>query len=139
MNAMHAKVKIKNDGKLSVRKKSAAIKKCMVRTMKRKNASKFLKSANGFSGKSSTKPEEARVMSSTECAMKTLTNTLHWTFKQIHDEMTPFFEMKGSSDASGQVTNVLAPIEEKIAMTFQQDICHVADELKREFCNFHME
>ena len=79
------------------------------------------------------------MMSSTECAMKTMTNTLHWAFNHIHDETTQFLEKIGIVDASGRVTNVLSPIEEKIAMDRQQKIWQAADELEREFCNFDIE
>ena len=124
---------------LSVRVKPTAMKKCVIRSMKRKRAPKLPDTVSGFVGKSSSKPEEVKVMFSTACAMKTVTDTLHWAFKHIHDETASIFGMKGIDDASERVTNVLAPIEEQIAMNLQQHICHVVDELKRETCSLNVE
>ena len=78
-------------------------------------------------------------MFSTACAMKTVTDTLHSAFKDIHDEIASMFETKGIVDASERVTNVLAPVEEKIAMNAQQHICDAADELKRVICSSQIE
>lgn len=119
--------------------KPTAMKKNMIWLMKREHAPKLSNSTNEFSGKSPSQPEEVRVMYSTACAMKTVTDALHWAFKHVHDETAPLFEMKGLADASGRVTSVLAPIEEKIATALQQDIFRAANELKREFCNFNIE
>ena len=139
MNTKHAKATTKRVGKLSARRKPTAMKKSLIRSMKRKRASKFPDSSNDFGGKYPSKFEEVRMMSSTECAMKTMTNTLHGAFKHIHDETAQFLEKIGIVDASGRVTNVLAPIEEKIAMDLQQKIWQAAAELEREFCNFDIE
>ena len=79
------------------------------------------------------------MMFSTACAMKTVTDTLHSAFKDIHDEIASMFETKGIVDASERVTNVLAPVEEKIAMNVQQHICDAADDLKRVICSSNIE
>ena len=122
---------------LSLSIKPSTMKKCAIRSMKRKRAPKLPEMSSAFDGKS--KPEDVKVMFSTACAMKTVTDTLHGAFKDIHDEIASMFETKGIVDASERVTNVLAPVEEKIAMNAQQHICDAADELKRVICSSQIE
>ena len=70
---------------------------------------------------------ERKVTSSTTCAMKTVTNTLHWAFKHIHDETATFLEGEGIADASERTENVLAPVEEKLNDMLEQEINRVAN------------
>ena len=49
-------------------------------------------------------PDEVEVIFSTACTMKTITDTLHGTFKHIHAEAESIFEMKRIMDASERVT-----------------------------------
>ena len=96
MGAMHAP--------LTVDVKSSTLKKCAIRSMKRKRAPKLPALASAFDEKSSSKPEDVKVMFSIACAMKTITDTLHGTFKHIHAEAESIFEMKRIMDASERVT-----------------------------------
>ena len=77
VNRKYAEAIIEDIVKLSAGKKPTTMKKGMIRSMQRKRASKLPKSVRGFGGKSTSNPEDARVMLSTTCAMETVTNSLH--------------------------------------------------------------
>ena len=70
---------------------------------------------------------DRKVSTSAECAIKTVTNTLNWAFKHIHDETVTFLKSKGYGDDSERTTNLLAPVEEKLNTIVEQEINRVAN------------
>ena len=72
---------------------------------------------------------DRKVTTSAECAIKTVTNTLNWAFKHIHDEAAACLESKGCGNDFKRKLNILAPVGKKLNNMIEQETNRVTNRL----------
>ena len=72
---------------------------------------------------------DRKVTTSAERAIKTVTNTLNWAFKHIHDEAVACLESKGCDNDFKRTANILAPVGKKLNNMIEQETNRVTNRL----------